>query len=115
VPYWTEIYAPAATPKPIVEKLAADIAKRMQDPGREPAEGCRNGSVGSTPQELDAFNRDQIALYRRIVQDPRCSSICIKIKCAWTAIDHPVGSSACETQRCAPRCGLVKNSTQPTD
>jgi len=44
VPYWTAIYAPAATPKPIVEKLAADIAKAMQDPAREPAEGCGNGS-----------------------------------------------------------------------
>ena len=33
VPYWTAIYAPAATPKPIVEKLAAEIAKAMKDPG----------------------------------------------------------------------------------
>ena len=33
VPYWTAIYAPAATPKPIVEKLAAAIAKTMKDPG----------------------------------------------------------------------------------
>ena len=31
VPYWTAIYAPAATPKPIVEKLSAEIAKAMKD------------------------------------------------------------------------------------
>ena len=72
VPYWTSIYAPAATPKPIIDKLAADIAKTMRDPGvvgRLKDAGTE--AVGSTPQELDVFNRDQFALYRRIVQDPR--------------------------------------------
>jgi hypothetical protein len=28
-------------------------------------------AVGSTAQELDTFNRDQFALYRRIVEDPK--------------------------------------------
>jgi len=72
VPYWTAIYAPAATPKPIVDKLAADIAKAMKDPGvvsRLKEAGTE--AVGSTPQELDTFNRDQFALYRGIVADPR--------------------------------------------
>jgi tripartite-type tricarboxylate transporter receptor subunit TctC len=72
VPYWTAIYAPAATPKPIVDKLAADIAKAMRDPavvGRLKEVGTE--AVGSTAQQLDAFNRDQFALYRGIVADPR--------------------------------------------
>jgi tripartite-type tricarboxylate transporter receptor subunit TctC len=72
VPYWTAIYAPVATPKPIVDKLAGDIAKAMKDPGvvgRLKDAGTE--AVGSTAQDLDAFNRDQLALYRRIVQDPR--------------------------------------------
>jgi tripartite-type tricarboxylate transporter receptor subunit TctC len=72
VPYWTAIYAPAATPKPIVDKLAADIAKAMRDPavvGRLKEVGTE--AVGSSAQELDTFNRDQFALYRRIVEDPR--------------------------------------------
>jgi tripartite-type tricarboxylate transporter receptor subunit TctC len=72
VPYWTAIYAPAATPKPIIDKLAAEIARTMQDPGvvgRLKDAGTE--AVGSSPQELDAFNRDQLALYRRIVADPR--------------------------------------------
>ena len=72
VPYWTAIYAPAATPKPIIDKLAAEIARTMKDPGvvgRLKDAGTE--AVGSTPQELDAFNRDQLALYRRIVADPR--------------------------------------------
>ena len=72
VPYWTAIYAPAATPKPILDRLAADIAKTMKDPGvvaRLKEAGTE--AVGSTPQELDTFNRDQFALYRGIVADPR--------------------------------------------
>ena len=72
VPYWTAIYAPAATPKPILDRLAADIGKAMKDPGvvaRLKEAGTE--AVGSTPQELDKFNRDQFELYRGIVADPR--------------------------------------------
>jgi tripartite-type tricarboxylate transporter receptor subunit TctC len=72
VPYWTAIYAPAATPKPIMDKLAAEIAKTMRDPGvMARLKDAGTEAVGSTPQELDVFNRDQVALYRKIVQDPR--------------------------------------------
>jgi tripartite-type tricarboxylate transporter receptor subunit TctC len=71
VPYWTAIYAPAATPKPIVDKLAGEIARTMQD--REVIGRLSNAgteAVGSTPQQLDVFNREQLALYRRIAADP---------------------------------------------
>ncbi len=72
VPYWTAIFAPAATPKPIIDKLAAEIAKAMKDPGVvERLKNVGTEAVGSTPQELDAFNREQFELYRKIVQDPR--------------------------------------------
>jgi tripartite-type tricarboxylate transporter receptor subunit TctC len=72
VPYWTAIYAPAATPKAIVDKLAADIARTMKDPDVvKRLADAGTESVGSTPQELDVFNRDQVALYRRIVSDPK--------------------------------------------
>ena len=71
VPYWTAIYAPAATPRPVVEKLAAEIAKTMKD--AEVVGKLRNAgteAVGSTPAEMDAFNRQQFELYRKIVQNP---------------------------------------------
>jgi tripartite-type tricarboxylate transporter receptor subunit TctC len=72
VPYWTAIYAPAATPKAIVDKLASEIATAMKDPGVvRRLKDAGTEAVGSTPQELDAFNRDQFALYRGIVSDPR--------------------------------------------
>jgi len=71
VPYWTAIYAPAATPRPIVEKLSAEIAKAMKD--ADVIERLRKAgteAVGSTPAEMDAFNRQQFELYRKVVQDP---------------------------------------------
>src|SRR5215475_11674674 len=72
VPYWTAIYAPAATPKAIVDRLAEGIAKTMKNPAVvERLQQAGTEAVGSTPHELDAFNRDQLALYRGIVADPR--------------------------------------------
>ena len=71
VPYWTAVYAPAATPKPIVKKLSAEIARTMKD--AEVLGKLRNAgteAVGSTPAEMDAFNRQQFELYRKIVQNP---------------------------------------------
>ncbi len=72
VPYWTAIYAPAATPKPIVEKLSAEIAKAMRDPDViERLRKAGTEAVGSSPAEMDAFNRQQFDLYRKVVQDPK--------------------------------------------
>ena len=72
VPYWTAIFAPAATPKPIIDKLSAEIAKAMQNPGViSRLRDVGTEAVGSTPEELAAFNRAQFDLYRKIVQDPR--------------------------------------------
>lgn len=71
VPYWTAIYAPAGTPKPVVEKLSAEIAKTMKD--AEVIERLRKAgteAVGSTSAEMDAFNKQQFDLYRKVVQDP---------------------------------------------
>ena len=33
VPFWTAIYAPARTPKPVVEKLQAAVARTMREDG----------------------------------------------------------------------------------
>jgi tripartite-type tricarboxylate transporter receptor subunit TctC len=72
VPFWTAIYAPARTPQPIVQKLAAAVDKaahedavvrRLADVGTE--------AVGSGSAELDALTRQQFALYRDIVRNNR--------------------------------------------
>lgn len=70
VPFWTAVYAPAKTPQPVIDKLAAainktmhsdDVTKRLAEVGTE--------AVGSTPAALDALTRQQFALYRGIVEN----------------------------------------------
>lgn len=69
-PFWTGLYAPAATPKPIIDRLAAAADKAMHDPAViKRLAGIGTEAVGSTPSELDAETRAQFALYRKIVAD----------------------------------------------
>ncbi len=69
LPFWTAIYAPAKTPKPIIDKLNAAIAKAMNDPGTiNRLADVGTESVGSTIAETDALTQQQFALYRGIVE-----------------------------------------------
>jgi tripartite-type tricarboxylate transporter receptor subunit TctC len=72
VPFWTAVYAPIRTPRPIVEKLTAAIGeavhedavvKRLAEVGTE--------AVGSSATELDALTHQQFELYRDIVRNDR--------------------------------------------
>jgi tripartite-type tricarboxylate transporter receptor subunit TctC len=69
VPYWTAIFAPAGTPKPIVERIAAETNKAMHN-----AEVVRRlgeigvKGVGSSPQELDRFWRQQLEYLGAVVK-----------------------------------------------
>ncbi len=68
IPFWNGIFAPAGTPKPIVDKLAAACAKVVRDPAtiaRFKELGAEG--VGSTPEELNRFWKDQLELYGRII------------------------------------------------
>lgn len=69
VPFWTAIYAPIATPAPIIAQLAAALHKAMSDQNvvRRLAD-VGTEAVGSTAAELDALTRQQFELYRGIVQ-----------------------------------------------
>jgi tripartite-type tricarboxylate transporter receptor subunit TctC len=67
---WNGIFAPAKTPKDIIERLnkeviAAvrhpDVVKRLHDLGAE--------AVGSTPAEQDAMLRKQMEQFRTIIRD----------------------------------------------
>jgi tripartite-type tricarboxylate transporter receptor subunit TctC len=69
VPFWTAIYAPARTPKPVVEKLQAAIAKTMrEDSVVKRLADVGTESVGSSAAELEALTRQQFDLYRGIVR-----------------------------------------------
>ncbi|MGZ8211940.1 MAG: tripartite tricarboxylate transporter substrate-binding protein, partial [Burkholderiales bacterium] len=66
---WFMLVAPAATPQRIVAQLngeivkamsAADVRKRFVDLATDP--------VSSTPAEAGAFNRSEIAKWRKVIQ-----------------------------------------------
>ena len=67
---WFALFAPAGTPKPIVDKLQAEVkkilgtpeaGKRLAEIGLEP--------VGSTPEELAAYQRAEIVKWAKVVKD----------------------------------------------
>lgn len=67
---WFALFAPAGTPKPIIDKLqtevskilkSAETSKRLTDIGLEP--------IGSTPEELAAYQRAEIAKWAKVVKD----------------------------------------------
>ena len=67
---WYGIMAPAATPKDIVNKLAADINKAM----REPDVRARLEQVGTqlrelSPDEFGTFMRAELSKYAKLVKD----------------------------------------------
>ncbi len=66
---WFAVVAPAATPKPVVARLnteivkavaAADTRKRFLDLATDPA--------SSTPDELGAYNRSELAKWKKVVR-----------------------------------------------
>jgi tripartite-type tricarboxylate transporter receptor subunit TctC len=70
VPFWTAMYAPIRTPKPIVDKLAAAMAKVMREPNvMTRLADVGTEAVGSSSAELDTLTRQQFELYRGIVQN----------------------------------------------
>jgi tripartite-type tricarboxylate transporter receptor subunit TctC len=67
---WFALFAPANTPRPIVDKLQAevskilkmpDVSKKLMDLGLEPS--------GSTPDELAAYQKSEIAKWSKVVKD----------------------------------------------
>ncbi len=70
IPYWTAIFAPAGTPPAIVERIAAETRKAMQDPDMAKRLGeIGVVGVGSSPQELDRFWRQQLDYLGKVVKE----------------------------------------------
>jgi tripartite-type tricarboxylate transporter receptor subunit TctC len=72
---WFAVFAPAGTPKPVVDKIQAeisrilktpDVAKKLTDIGLEP--------VGSTAEELAAYQRSEITKWAKVVKDSGASA-----------------------------------------
>jgi tripartite-type tricarboxylate transporter receptor subunit TctC len=66
---WYGVFAPAGTPKPIVDKLSAELAKILRIPEvRETLKANGNDPIGSTPQEATAFFRKEVDKWSKVIK-----------------------------------------------
>ncbi len=66
---WVGLFAPAGTPRPIVNKLHQAVSDIMRQPEiRQKFIAMATEPTEMAPEQVDAFVRDQAAYYRRAVQ-----------------------------------------------
>jgi tripartite-type tricarboxylate transporter receptor subunit TctC len=69
---WAGLFAPAKLPKPIVERLSRDMqailarAEIRDTVGRQGFE-----TQGSTPSEMDRYNREQLQTWKRVIAEAK--------------------------------------------
>lgn len=64
------LLAPAATPRPVIDKISADVQSVIASPAY--AARVKQAALypqGSTPQELDAFIRSEIAKWEKVIRE----------------------------------------------
>lgn len=67
-PMWVGLFAPAKTPKPIIDRLAAEVKKAVEDPVTQ--KRYTDVTVeprGSTPEEFETFFREQLKFNKDII------------------------------------------------
>ena len=67
---WFTIMAPAGTPKPIIERLHAEIVKALADPEVRAKFADQGLTIrGTTPEELRTATREQLAKYEKLMKE----------------------------------------------
>ncbi|RZL90109.1 MAG: tripartite tricarboxylate transporter substrate binding protein [Variovorax sp.] len=67
---WNALFAPAATPAPVVERLSKELAAVLAEPDvRTRLEGMGAEVVGSNPADLDAFRRAELTKWTKLAKD----------------------------------------------
>lgn len=67
---WAAVFAPAATPKPTLERLHAALTKQIAEPAvRERLEAQNCEIVGSTPEGLAGLVKSEQAKWGRIIRE----------------------------------------------
>ena len=67
---WFAFFAPAATPREIVQKVSADMRRALGAPDtKERLTAIGVDIVASTPEELGQFHRAELAKWAKIVKD----------------------------------------------
>ena len=79
---WNALYAPAGTPQPIIDKLNAALHEVLADPDlKKRALDLGIDAKGSTPAEIDARMRSDIAKWAKVIeQAPHSEAVTIATK-----------------------------------
>jgi tripartite-type tricarboxylate transporter receptor subunit TctC len=67
---WLGLVAPKGTPKPIVDKINAEVVKILSDPGvKEKSERTGNYPVTNSPEQFSAFIRREADRWSRVIKE----------------------------------------------
>ena len=67
---WAGLVAPAGTPKEIINRISLEVQKILHDPAmREKLAQQGYEAVGNTPEEYEAFMREEVAKWARVVKE----------------------------------------------
>jgi len=67
---WVGLVAPKGTPKPIIDKINAEVVKTLNDPEvRERSELSGNYPITSSPEQFSAFLRKEAERWSTVVRD----------------------------------------------
>ena len=67
---WLGLVAPKGTPKPILDKLHAEVVKILNDPAvKEKSERTGNYPVTTTPEQFSAFMRKEADRWGKVIKD----------------------------------------------
>jgi tripartite-type tricarboxylate transporter receptor subunit TctC len=67
---WNGIFAPAKTPRAIINKVHAEVVKALQSPDvREKLLAMGSDPVGSTPEEFHAYIKQEFARWGKVIRD----------------------------------------------
>jgi tripartite-type tricarboxylate transporter receptor subunit TctC len=71
---WTGLFAPRGTPKPVIERLNAEVAKAVNDAAlRTRIQSLGGNPQPSTPGELAERIRQTTAKMQKVIQDAKIS------------------------------------------
>lgn len=66
---WQGLVAPAGTPRPIIDRIHADVMKALKDPGFiERMQGLGLELYGTTPEEFTKFIRDETVKWAKVIK-----------------------------------------------
>ena len=66
---WGGVFAPGGTPRPILDRVAEEMARAARNPAyRELLASINNEPISSTPEEFRAFLREEAAKYGEVIR-----------------------------------------------